>query len=170
MEALLTTPILQGILFHTSELLNSGDQEDYAHVFAYGQAVLPFLNVESEEDAMIIEQALSDKDFEFDGNHKMVWIALSLSISGFGIDCLDIGRDTFGVLKQDASFCDLSANMTQFPTPAPKPTVSPKPSLGAQIPVPPSAPSPTDNFITNEINPSFQAFSRRDHIVKATKV
>ena len=169
MESLLIIPMLQGILFHTHKLSIDRNAEQYAHVFAYGLAVLPFLNVLSEEDTSIIQQSLSDQDFEFDESHaEKIWTAVTLSISGLGIDCKDIGTDTYGVLQKDVSFCDLTSSVTQFPTPAPQPTVSPQPTKGAQTPSPSSLPTPTENIEMNEINPVFREFFREEKIEDLT--
>lgn len=169
MESLLIIPMLQGILYHTRELSIDRKAERYAHVIAFGLAVLPFLEVESKEDASIIQQALTDQDFEFDGSHtEKIWTAVTLSISGLGINCTDIGIDTFGVLQKDASFCDLTSSVTQFPSFAPQPTVSPQPTKGVQTPSPSSFPTPSENIKMNEINPAFREFFREDKIEDAT--
>lgn len=170
MESLLITPLLHGILYHTYELSENRHDETYARVFAYGKAILPFLNVESKEDASIIEESLSNKDFEFNEEHrKKIWIAVTMSITGLGVNCADIGKDTFGVLEKDADFCDLHKEVTKFPTPAPKPTVSPQPTKAPKTPDPTAMPTPTANIRNNEFHPTFKAFFRDDRIEYVTK-
>ncbi len=170
MESLLITPILQGLLFHTFMLSTAESEERRARVFAYGMAAIPFIRIASKEDATIIEQSLFNKDSEFTENHaKLVWTFITLSLSSLGVDCDNIGKDTFGLLGKDESFCHLVNEMTQFPTPAPVPTIEPIPT-GLPTPEPTSNPTPTAQAKAHEISPAFMPFFRADHVNDATEM
>jgi len=126
-ESLLVTPLLQGALYHTYQRAVSQQQEEnFPSAFAFGKAIMPFLQVNIREDNYL-ENRFFEDDGEFEATAATdIWLAIMLSLDDLGVDCKDLGSDKLGLLQKDASFCDLSANMTHFPTPAPQPTVAPK--------------------------------------------
>lgn len=157
MESLLVTPLLLGTLFHTYERAKSTTPQkkdmEFAYSFVFGKAIVPFLKIASKEDAKIIQEKLfSNNDFNLD-DAKVIWTAVLLSLDNVGIDCTHMGDDLLGLLSSsNLSFCNLSQEMTKFPTPAPQP--------GTAVPtkIPTSFPSPVINLSLNEIHSDFSSF------------
>ncbi len=133
MESILLVPILQGMLYHTAQREKTQDEYHYGAAYAFSTAIVPILYIRSEQDAMMISDALRE-DGQFT-KASQVWAASLTSLPDLGIDCEDVGEDTMGILSATrTSLCSHFEDLTFSPS------VSPTTHHPA---MPPSTPRPT---------------------------